>query len=93
MARLATRLPLATSRREFHMNNDQITAWKDPTFRASLDAGLVAFVAHPSGPTWSSLGEAEVRQAIGATPGNDAGEQAESGGYICTYTTETCWCC
>lgn len=76
------------------MNDNPISAWKDPALRASLDAQTAAALpAHPAGSTWSALDSSEVRQIVGATTNGDADAQAESGGYICTYTTETCFCC
>jgi mersacidin/lichenicidin family type 2 lantibiotic len=75
------------------MNNHSIDAWKNPTYRASLDAAALAAVpANPAGETWASLETSQVRQIVGAVAG-EAEAQAESGGYVCTLTTETCFCC
>ena len=77
--------------------NDAIAAWKDAAFRASLTPEQVASMpAHPAGATWSALGQSEVKQILGAVSDGDSGALAESGGYICTVTTEECvttWCC
>ncbi len=76
------------------MHETSIQAWKDPAFRASLDSDAIAALpAHPAGPAWATLGAPQVQQIIGAVPGSEVDAFAESSGYICTYTTETCFCC
>lgn len=75
------------------MNTSPIDAWKDPAYRSSLTPDqLAALPPNPAGSNWSGLDESQVRQIVGAVE-SDANAQAESGGYICTYTTETCFCC
>jgi mersacidin/lichenicidin family type 2 lantibiotic len=70
-----------------------VDAWKNPAYRASLSAEAIANVpVNPAGSTWSALDQSQVRQIVGGVNG-DANEQAESGGYYCTITTETCFCC
>jgi mersacidin/lichenicidin family type 2 lantibiotic len=76
------------------MNVNTADAWKNPAYRASLSPEAIASLpANPAGATWSALDPSQVRQIVGAVVDGDANEQAESGGYICTLTTETCFCC
>jgi mersacidin/lichenicidin family type 2 lantibiotic len=74
--------------------NVVLRAWKDPEYRASLDAvTLNQIPEHPSG---SPLRELELDQLSGVAGGhlsckNSCYSANTSCGWICTYTTE-CGC-
>lgn len=64
-----------------------IRAWKDASFRASLTSEQrAALPANPAGVSAIELNETELQEIVGGltatkVPGN-------SGGWICTYSTE-----
>ena len=66
--------------------NDQIRAWKDPKFRATLNGEELQ--ANPAGERLVELDEAEIRGVWGGAP---------SSGYVCSASGEcndgggSCW--
>lgn len=75
---------------------DVVSAWKDSSYRASLTPEeLAALPPNPAGASWADADIDQVIQQVGAD--SDANAAPESGGYICTITTEcpilTIICC
>ena len=70
-----------------------IRAWKDPAFRATLTAEqLAALPANPAGLSAVELNETELNEVVGGMMVQPV-SNANSCGYVCTFTTECGWPC
>ncbi|ATB31383.1 mersacidin/lichenicidin family type 2 lantibiotic [Melittangium boletus] len=65
-----------------------IRAWKDASFRASLTEEQRASIpANPAGLSAVELNETELQEVVGGVAA-DTKVPGNSGGWICTYSTE-----